>query len=118
MKAKVCHLKNKYPGAQVHHRGLDIDVIAPSGELLVAIRNGIDAKDKEGARDEFSAEPIAKDARPFKLCKKHGAVVKDEMHDERQESRKKYVVDGRVMSVPEAKAAGHQFDADLSPKSK
>jgi hypothetical protein len=108
MKSYVVHLKNKYPGAQVHSSESAIDVYH-QGEHVVSVRKDANghwncAKDDVGARDKFDLAPIPKDARAFKLYA-NGKVGPSEEFKEREEKQLEYLaVYGKVPSNAELEA--------------
>jgi hypothetical protein len=118
MKSLVVHLRNRYPGAQVHAKDANsIDVFSAEGELLCAVRNGACAQKELAARDAFSLEPLIKQARVWKINKAN-EIELDELAAERKEAVKGFVVAGKAPNVAEAKAAGHDVDEKGEAKKK
>lgn len=101
-------LKNKYPNCLVIPQGENgADVFEPlEGTHLCAVRDGHDAP-QFGARDEFSLEPIPKNARVQKLLKdKSGRayIGFDDKAAERLEKRKELIRDCKIPSQAELDA--------------
>ena len=117
------HLKNKYPGGEVHHGSDSIDAYAADGSHRVAIRkNGagqwVDQSEAFGLQDRMCLAPIPKNARAHKLYAS-GKIAPSEEHDERAAFAAKIAVDGKVPSLGElAKAKAGDIDqaGNYSPK--
>lgn len=108
-KAVLCHLKSKYKGfIIIPHADSGVDVFRKDGEHMLCVRNGVDLSEQVGASHRLCLEPIAKEARLFKTKlneKGVEVIVKDELHNQRLESRKAHVcpVGGHVLSEIESK---------------
>lgn len=105
----LAHLKNVYPGGHVDLREDSIDAFDAEGVHRVALRkNGAgqwtDVGSMVGAKDQFSLDPIPKDARVWKHYSKKGedgGVRLSEEHEARAAYAKSVMKDGRVPSIVE-----------------
>lgn len=94
-KAKLVHLRNKYPEHKIVAHPSSIQVYDKDDNLIVALEKNAHGhfecqKDQYGARDRFCHAPIPKDARVHKLWK-DGSVGLAEEHEERKELAKQYI---------------------------
>lgn len=121
MKALFVHYKNKYPGGRIEFGDDYLDVYDADGAHRVSLhKNGagqlVCRSEQLGCVDKHDLSPIPKESRLWKVGKKDvldkegkkvgelEAVVKDEKYDQRLESVKKYLKDGKVCSCEEITA--------------
>lgn len=116
MKPYAVHYLNKYPGGRVDYSEDRLDAYDAQGAKRVSLRlggNGLvaDVGAETGAVDKHDLSPIPKNTRVHKLHT-NGSVGLDDLAESRREQSAALASDGKILSIEEYKALGHEVDKE------